>query len=56
MDTGGGGIYMLSGEVMARMSEISFAPGYSWELGRSFRAMMEEESQSIFAILFAFPF
>ena len=53
MDTGGGGIYMLSGEVMARMSQISFAPGYSWELGRSFRAMMEEESQSYFAILFA---
>jgi len=53
LDTGGGGIYMLSHEVMARMSEIKFAPGYSWELGRSFQAMMEEESQSRFAIILA---
>jgi len=53
LDTGDSGIYMLSSEVTARMSEITLAPGYSWELGRSFRAMMEEENQSRFAIILA---
>ncbi|MFH1069871.1 MAG: efflux RND transporter permease subunit, partial [Candidatus Glassbacteria bacterium] len=47
------GIYMLSGEVAQRMQQLSFAPGYTWDLGDTFRSMMEEESQSQFAVILA---
>ncbi|MBN2289971.1 MAG: efflux RND transporter permease subunit [Candidatus Glassbacteria bacterium] len=45
------GIYLLSSQVAARMSQLSLAPGYTWELGRSFQYMRETESESHFAII-----
>ena len=53
METGGGGIFMLSQDIAQRMSQMKMAPGYTWQLGRSYRNMMEEEGQSRFAIIFA---
>jgi hydrophobic/amphiphilic exporter-1 (mainly G- bacteria), HAE1 family len=46
-----GGIYLLSNEVNGRMAGFKMAPGYSWELGRSFQYMRETESESHFAII-----
>ncbi len=53
LEAEGSGIFQLSNEVMARMRQISLAPGYSWELGRNYQNMVEEESQSRFAIVLA---
>ncbi len=53
METGGGGIFMLSQDIAQRMSQIKMAPGYSWQLGHNYRNMIEEEDQSRFAIIFA---
>ncbi|HUU28354.1 MAG TPA: efflux RND transporter permease subunit [archaeon] len=53
LKTGQSGIYQLSQLVGEKMSQINLAPGYSWELGRSFRNMVEAESQSQFAIIFS---
>jgi len=44
------GIYFLSSQVTGRMAQMKMAPGYSWELGRSYRRMVESESESNFAI------
>lgn len=53
LEAEGSGIFQLSNEVMVRMRQISLAPGYSWELGRNYQNMIEEESQSRFAIILA---
>jgi len=45
------GIFQLSQAVAKKVSQLKFAPGYSWELGRSYRNMVEAESQSQFAII-----
>ncbi|HLA40277.1 MAG TPA: efflux RND transporter permease subunit, partial [Candidatus Glassbacteria bacterium] len=50
---GGGGIYMLGGQVEQQMQQMSLAPGYNWSLGDNYRTMLEEESQSRFAIILA---
>ncbi len=53
LEAEGAGIFQLSNEVIARMRQISLAPGYSWELGRNYQNMIEEESQNRFAIILA---
>ena len=51
LNTKAGGIYLLSSEVTRKMSQFTMAPGYTWELGRSFRYMVESEHESHFAII-----
>jgi len=53
LDSESAGIFQLSNDVIARMRQLTLAPGYSWELGRNYQTMIEEESQSRFAIILA---
>lgn len=46
-----GGIFRLSNDVLERMGSFEMAPGYYWELGRNYRAMVESERDSRFAII-----
>jgi len=53
IDAEGSGIFQLSNMVMARLRNLSMAPGYHWELGRNYQTMVQEESESRFAIILA---
>jgi HAE1 family hydrophobic/amphiphilic exporter-1 len=45
--------FAMMGTISGVMSAISFPPGYSWSLGRSFRSAQDEMKSSRFAFVFA---
>ena len=51
LNTDRANVFRLSQEASNIMSQITLAPGYSWELGRTYTDMLETESQNRFAIV-----
>lgn len=55
-DTDRRGMMTLQNEVTRALSEIDLPPGYSWEIGRSFRQFRQSQATSQFAIILAVIF
>lgn len=49
----GASVFMTNMAVQGLMSEIILPPGYSWELGRSWRRFRQSEESNFFAIILA---
>jgi HAE1 family hydrophobic/amphiphilic exporter-1 len=46
----------LNGQIRAALDGLNMPPGYSWNLGRSFDRMMEQEAEQQFAMVLAISF
>ncbi len=47
------GMFTASREINKRLADLKLPPGYSWALGKNFRAMRQGEQDSMFAISLA---
>ena len=50
------GMSTLQGEIESQLSALNMPPGYSWQVGQSFRRFRESEAASRFAIMLALVF